>query len=328
MSLRSPTPGLPQKNAPENATSQGATLRAALRDAIAHLENAHVPSAPLSAELLLMHVIGKDRAWLYAHSDEQISVALDKQYTTLIVQRSSGVPTQHLTGHQEFWGLEFEVTPNVLIPRPETEHLIEVALDRLDSSHEGEGSFRRDGFLRIADVGTGSGCIAVALACELSGANIVATDISAAAMEVARRNAAVHHVASRIDFIECSLLAPFVQSARTTRDFQPLFDLIVSNPPYVGRQEEATLAREVLEHEPELALFAGKVGTELYAPLIDEAAAVIKTGGILVLELGHRSVDHVSELVKSPQWTDVTTTNDLAGIARVISARRAEPATA
>ena len=180
--------------------SPGSDIRTALREGIAQLEREHVPSAPLAAELLLMHTLGRDRTWLYAHPEQELGAEARARYFSLIAQRASGVPTQYLTGHQEFWGLDFEVTPDVLIPRPETEHVIEVALERLGVP-AGAGAPRRNAALRIADVGTGSGCIAVALARELPGARVAATDISAAALEVARRNAARHSVSAHIDFI-------------------------------------------------------------------------------------------------------------------------------
>jgi release factor glutamine methyltransferase len=306
------------------------SLLAALRDAIAQLEREHVPSAPLAAELLLMHTLGRDRAWLYAHPEHELDAAARDRYFSLIAQRTSGAPTQHLTGHQEFWGLDFEVTPDVLIPRPETEHVIEVALERLGVT-SGEATSQRDAALRIADVGTGSGCIAVALAHELPAARIIATDISAAALEVARRNAARHNVSARIDFIKCNLLdavfhqSPFApaQDKPATSHQSPSYDIIASNPPYIGRREAATLPREVREHEPEAALFAGETGTEMYAPLIAQAAMLLKPGAFLVLELGHNSAEHVSRLLDAPVWSDVAVTNDLAGIARVAAARRA-----
>ncbi len=175
-------------------------MREALRDGIRALEAAETPSAPLAAELLLMHVLGNDRAWLYAHPEEVLSRAQLEKYLELISMRASGTPTQYLTGKQEFWGLDFEVTRDVLIPRPETEHVIEVALARI-------GEARRTSELNIADIGTGSGCIAVALAHELPRAQIFATDISRAALAVAQRNAARHGVADRIHFFESNLLA-------------------------------------------------------------------------------------------------------------------------
>src|SRR5947209_7923530 len=179
--------------------------RSILEQGIAQLRNAHVPSYTLAAELLLLHMLARDRTWPYAHPEEQVSTADAERFFGLISRRAAGEPTQHLTGKQEFWGLEFEVTPDVLIPRPETEHVIEVALDRLAVREiragrrqplSGEG-------LRIADVGTGSGCIAIALAKELPAATLVATDISPAALAIARRNAQRHTVATRVHFVEC-----------------------------------------------------------------------------------------------------------------------------
>ena len=152
-----------------------------------------------------MHTLGRDRAWIYAHPEQKLTATEREQYLSLLARRASGVPTQHLTGHQEFWGLDFEVTPDVLIPRPETEHVIEVALERLGVGNDLSAPRRKEEF-RIADIGTGSGCIAIALAHELPAALITATDISAAALDVARRNAARHGVASRIDFVESNLL--------------------------------------------------------------------------------------------------------------------------
>jgi release factor glutamine methyltransferase len=295
-------------------------IRSALAAAIAQLEAEEVPSAPLAAELLLMHALEHDRAWLYAHPEEALSDAAREKYFAFVAQRARGVPTQYLTGHQEFWGLDFEVTPAVLIPRPETEHVIEVALDRLGIA-PAANSLMRERKLRIADVGTGSGCIAIALAMELPGAHITASDISAAALEIARRNAARLGVAERIDFIESNLLdAVFHESQITSHESQP-FDLIASNPPYVARRTSATLAREVCDHEPEVALYGGETGTEIYAPLIAQAAHLLKPGGFLVLELGHDSANRVMPLLHTKEWTDCRLTNDLAGIARVASAQ-------
>jgi release factor glutamine methyltransferase len=198
------------------------------------------------------------------------------------------------------------------------------------------GTPRRKEEIRIADVGTGSGCIAIALARELPAAQIIATDISAAALEVARRNAERHDVASRINFIKCNLMDAFLHQSTVTGHASSAFgglsagqsphlNLIASNPPYIGRQEAATLPREVREHEPAVALFGGEVGTEIYAPLVAQAAKLLKPGGILVLELGHGSADQVSRLLNAPEWASVALTNDLAGISRVVSARRTVP---
>ena len=328
--LRARAQYMPHQSPITGHQSPRADLRSALRDAIAELEREHVPSAAFAAELLLMHALGRDRAWLYAHPEDELDATTHEQYFSLIARRAGGVPTQYLTGHQEFWGLDFEVTPDVLIPRPETEHVIEVALAQLGISEGSDSQPRRDAELHIADIGTGSGCIVIALTHELPEAQFVATDISAAALEVARRNAARHNVTPRIKFIECNLLdALFHQSPATSHPPQvwragqsPQFDLIASNPPYISRRAAATLAREVREHEPEAALYGGEAGVELYAPLIAQAAKLLKSGGVLVLELGHDSAEHVSRLLAAPEWAEAALTSDLAGIARVASALR------
>jgi release factor glutamine methyltransferase len=297
-------------------------VRAALKTGIAQLREANVPSFTLAAELLLLHALGHNRTWLYAHPEEILTESEGKHFFDLIARRSAGAPTQHLTGKQEFWGLEFEVTPEVLIPRPETEHLIEVALDRLALRELRAGRPQKsDGSgLQIADIGTGSGCIAIALAKELPAANFLATDISAAALAVAKRNALRHEVANRVNFCEANLFA--AHSPLATRHSQLSFDIIVSNPPYIGRSEALSLPTEVRDHEPRAALFGGEEGYELYGDLITQSAHHLKTGGILVLELGHNSLPAVQPLLDASSWTNVGVTNDLAGIPRVIAAER------
>jgi release factor glutamine methyltransferase len=290
-------------------------VRAALRAGIARLREADVPSYTLAAELLLLHALGRNRTWLYAHPEELISERDSEHYFALLARRAAGEPTQHLTGKQEFWGLEFEVTPDVLIPRPETEHVVEVALDRiaLRERRSGRPQTMTGAGLHIADVGTGSGCIVVALAKELPEARFEATDVSAAALEIARRNAERHGVADRIHFLQTNLL----ENAMTKSLF---FDVIVSNPPYVGRREAANLPREVRDHEPEIALYGGEEGYEFYPELIAQSAQHLKPGGVLVLELGYDSLIAVQLLLDAGTWTNIALTNDLAGIPRVIAA--------
>ena len=340
-----------------NPVLEERSVRALLKSGIAQLRDAQVPSYTLAAELLLLHVLGRDRAWMYSHPEEGVSLVNADRYSALIGRRAAGEPTQHLTGKQEFWGLEFEVTPDVMIPRPETEHLIEVALDRLAAREIRAGRRQPLGGegLRIADVGTGSGCIAIALATELPRAILFAMDVSGAALEVARRNAERHGVSGRMLFLQYDLLedlvipAPFAANAlpgsspaailscetlpdgdrlslgapHPTRQHSPFcFDVIVSNPPYVGRREAATLMREVREHEPEVALYGGEEGYELYADLIAQSAKYLLPRGILVLELGHNSLPAVRPLLDAPGWSGVRVTNDLAGIPRVLAAER------
>jgi len=294
-------------------------IRTAFKKGIAQLREADVPSFTLAAELLLLHVLCRNRTWLYAHPEEVLTGAESQRFSDLIARRAAGEPTQHLTGKQEFWGLEFEVSRDVLIPRPETEHVMEVALDRLAlrELRAGRPQKSEGAGLRIADIGTGSGCIAIALAKELPAAGIVATDISPAALVVAKRNAERHSVSGRIDFCEANLLAPLAAGHSRVA-----FDLIASNPPYVGRRESAALPREVREHEPHAALFGGEEGYELYAELVTQSAGGLKSGGIVVLELGHNSLPAVQPLLETSAWTNIGVTNDLAGIPRVIAAER------
>ncbi len=313
-------------------------VRTALKQGIHFLREANVPSDTLAAELLLLHVTHRDRTWLYAHPEEILNPQTIESYSSLLRRRAAGEPTQHLTGKQEFWGLEFEVTPDVLIPRPETEHLIEVALDRLavrELRSARDPKLTGDG-LTIVDIGTGSGCIAIALAKELPAAKIYATDISPAALKVAQRNATRLGFSNRITFQESNLLSAFsdvgaryivpVLGAHSSHNFSSseprLFDLIISNPPYVGRKESTTLPIEVRDHEPAHALYGGEEGYELYGLLIPQAARHLKPSGLLVLELGHDSLAAVRPLFESPEWTNLLVTNDLAAIPRVLSAER------
>ena len=314
-------------------TSTDRSVRSLLRQGVEQLRQASVPSFTLAAELLLLHVAARDRTWLYAHPEEILSPENTERYFSLIRRRADGEPTQHLTGKQEFWGLEFEVMPDVLIPRPETEHLIEVALDRLAVRAlraGGPTQFAGAG-LTIVDVGTGSGCIAISLAKELPAATIYATDISKAALAVARRNAARLGVADRIHFLESDLLEALqpnrssAQDARSHTDASHtpiLLDLIISNPPYVGLREADALPIEVRDHEPRVALYGGEEGYELYGVLVGHAARLLKSGGLLILELGHNSLPAVQALLDTPEWCAVGVTNDLAGVPRVLSTQR------
>lgn len=310
-------------------------VRAALKQGMARLREARTPSHTLATELLLMHTLKRDRAWMYSHPEEVLDPGLAENFFALIARRAAGEPTQYLTGQQEFWGLQFEVTPAVLIPRPETEHVMEVALARLGERgikiHMDTGAPRDT--LHVADVGTGSGCLAVALAYELPHAELYATDISVAALEVAQRNAARHKIADRIHFIQGDLLTPFAAAdwsdaakinsePSDTRNHQR-FDVIVSNPPYISLDEANQLQREVRDHEPHEALFGGRTGAEIYGRLIDQAGELLGERGILVLELGHNSADYVRGIFDEQLgWTKVAITADLAGIPRVLAAER------
>jgi release factor glutamine methyltransferase len=276
-------------------------LRNAFTSAVQQLTDAHVGSPRLNAEILLMFVLNCDRAYLYAHPEREFTAEEDHRYQEVVARRASGIPSQYITGHQEFWGLDFVVTPAVLIPRPETEHLIEAVLPRAKALTRP----------RIVDVGTGSGCIAITLAKELAEAEIYATDNSAAALEIARENAARHEQQARIKFQETDLLQCLPIN---------YFNFVVSNPPYVGESEEDTVQMEVRKHEPRTAVFAGPNGTELIERLIPEARTALMPGGWLMMEVSGTVADRVEQLLRD--WAEVTALPDLQGIPRVIIAKK------
>jgi release factor glutamine methyltransferase len=278
-------------------------LKCAVEQAFARLERSpHPERAQLDAETLLLHVLGKNKAWLLAHQEEEISGDRAARYHTLVERRYAGEPIQYITGQQEFYGLPFRVTPNVLIPRPETEHLVEKVLSLAVCFQ----------LLRIVDVGTGSGAIAVALAHLLPHAEITALDISAAALDEARANAEGNRVPDRVRFVESDLLA-----AVATRKFE----IVVSNPPYVPATDRESLSVEVREYEPGLALFAGNDGLDVYRRLIPAAFAVLESGGFLVMEIGYAQSQPIAELMTQAGFEEIEFVPDLQGIARAACGR-------
>ncbi len=290
-------------------------LRESLTSAIARLSAEHVASPRMNAELLIMFTLDCDRAYLYAHPERELTQDEGRRYDEAVARRATGVPAQYITGHQEFWGVDLIVSPAVLIPRPETEHVVETVLElaRLGDADESQQQRARAPatHVRIVDIGTGSGAIALALAKELPSAEIHATDISAEALEVARANAARHELGERIKFHHTDIL-----------DLLPReeFDFVVSNPPYVGQSEEDQVQLEVRKFEPRNAVFAGPTGLEVIERLIPQARDALRPGGWLVLEISGTIADGVPPLLAG--WTDVKVTNDLQGIARVARARK------
>ena len=288
-------------------------LKQALTAAVARLTADNVPSPRMNAELLLMFTLGCDRAYLYAHPERELSADEQSRYDAALAERARGVPAQYITGHQEFWGMDLIVSPAVLIPRPETEHVIETVLDRVGRAplRQAQGKLTPASPLHIADVGTGSGCIALALAKELPQAEVHTTDISPAALEVARANASRHQLDSRIHFHQADLLTQFEDN---------YFDFIVSNPPYVGESEEDQVQLEVRKFEPRNAVFAGRTGTEIIARLIPQAHTALKPGGWLVMEISGTIAGEVKLLLAD--WKDVQIRPDLQSIPRVAQARK------
>jgi release factor glutamine methyltransferase len=292
-------------------------LKDSLSKAIARLTAENVPSPRLNAELLLMFTLSCDRAHLFAHPERKLSTEEESSYEAALAERVRGVPAQYITGHQEFWGMDLIVTPAVLIPRPETEHVIESALEIQTSGVRPQTSDQTypevggpKSKVRIVDVGTGSGCIALALAKELPHAEIHATDISLDALEIARANAARHQLDRRIHFRQADLLEGL------KRDF----DFVVSNPPYVGESEEDQVQLEVRKFEPRNAVFAGPKGTEVIARLIPQARQRLRPGGWLIMEISGTIAEGVRKLLEG--WQEVVIKPDLQSIPRVVQARK------
>jgi release factor glutamine methyltransferase len=279
-------------------------LKQALASALERLESADVGSPRLNAETLLMFVLGVNRAHLYAHPERELTSEEQARYDNVIAQRSTDMPSQYITGHQEFWGLDFVVSSAVLIPRPETEHLVETVLELAQGAANP----------KIVDVGTGSGCVALALAHELKSAEVHGLDISAEALEVARANAARLQLDGRVKFLQSNVL----EALAGVRDL----DFVVSNPPYVGKNEADKVQRSVFEFEPRMAVFSGESGLDVIRPLIAQAQVALKPGGWLTLEIGYSMRDMVLELLAPTMWDDIRVVPDLQRIPRVIAARR------
>jgi release factor glutamine methyltransferase len=288
-------------------------LKQALTSAIARFTNDQVPSPRLNAELLLMFILGVDRAYLFAHPERELNAEEQARYESALSERARGVPAQYITGHQEFWGMDLIVSPAVLIPRPETEHVIETVLELARVTVCG-GQECPPHTVRFLDVGTGSGCIALALAKEFPQAEIHATDISAAALEIARANAARHQLESRIQFHQSDLLEGL--------DLADL-DFVVSNPPYVGESEEDQVQLEVRKFEPRNAVFAGPTGVEVIARMIPQARSALRPGGWLIMETSGSMADETKHLLDG--WDDVKIRPDLQSIPRVAQARKPRP---
>lgn len=263
-----------------------------------------VPSPRLNAELLMMFVLGRDRAYLYAHPERPLTSEEQSSYDDVTRERARGCPTQYITGHQEFWGLDLIVTPAVLIPRPETEHVVETVLALVQQRDPEER-------LRLIDVGTGTGCIALALASELPGGDIHACDISEQALEIACINAARLRLDHQVQFRRSDLLSLYVGEQ---------FDFVVCNPPYVGESEADKVQKQVREFEPRMAVFSGHEGIDIYKRLIPQAHAVLNPGGWLVMEIGFSTEEKVKALLTD--WVEIQTTADLQGIPRVVAARK------
>lgn len=278
-----------------------ATVREMLKEAGERLSGSK--AARLEAEILLVGALGVDRAFLFAHPDDEVDPARAEDFRALLARRAGGEPVAYITGVREFWSLPIRVGPTVLIPRPETELLVEAALARIPA----------DASCRIADLGTGSGAIALALACERPQCEIHATDISGEALAVARENAARLGY-GQVEFHQGSWFEPLAGA----------FDLVVSNPPYVAAGDPH-LDEGDLRFEPDTALVAGKGGMEAIGEIISEAPARLNAGGWLILEHGHDQAQRCHALLESRGFEEIETLRDLSGTKRVTLGRRNQP---
>jgi release factor glutamine methyltransferase len=285
------------------------TIINAISRATTQLSAGGVTDARLDAEVLLSYIINRDRAWLFTHSHDALEDATRTVFESAIARRAKREPLQYIIGNQEFWGLDFLVTPDVLIPRPETELVVESALTILKSMNQA---------VVIVDLCTGSGCIAVSLAKAFRTARIVAVDKSKRALAIAEKNARKHAVSDCIRFLEGDLFQPLEQL-----DIHEGVDIIVSNPPYVQSGDYDTLQPEVRDFEPAMALFAGPQGTEIHREIIEGAPAYLKQHGALIMEMG---LGQAKLLTKMLQETGVYGVpeifKDLAGIERVIATKK------
>jgi release factor glutamine methyltransferase len=272
------------------------TIQTALLQGTKLLELDSIAAPRLTAEVLLAHALQHDRSYLYAHSEEELDRIAWIHYGRYLHERLKGKPTQYITHRQEFYGRDFRVTPDVLIPRPETEHLVEACLSRIQPCNW------------VLDVGTGSGAIAVTLALETQ-SHVFATDISAPALRVAAENARL--LQAPVTLCACDLASCLRSGA---------IDVLVSNPPYVPATDQPGLQREVRDYEPHVALFGGESGLDIYRRLIQDARRVLRPNGWLLVELGYNSIGPVRAMLGT-DWHEIETMSDLAGLPRVLAAR-------
>lgn len=279
------------------------SIEDAIKDGRERLLSGGVPDWRRDAGSLLAHLLNRDRAFLIAHAGDALNEEQFEVFQSLIERRAAGEPLQYITGHQEFFKLDFEVTPDVLIPRPETELIVEISLELLRDEYEP----------RIADIGTGSGCLAISLLHERPTARALATDVSPAALRIARRNAGRHGVAERLELLGSDALTAVREDG--------FFDLIVSNPPYISEEEMKSLQREV-NHEPRGALAAGPDGLSIIRRLLDETRPLLRARGHFVFEIGFGQSQAVRELIDPRVWELTEIRADLQKIPRVFVLQR------
>jgi len=283
------------------------TITQAINEGASRLRDEAPDHERRTAGVLLAHVLFVDHTHLLTRSDEHITALQYEDYLKLIERRAAGEPLQYITGHQEFYGLDFRVTPAVLIPRPETEFLVERIIKLMDEAMPSP---------LIVDVGTGSGCIAITVALNVPRARVIATDLSAAALEVARTNAE-RHGANGVEFRQGDLLEPLA-----ARHLENSVDVLASNPPYVNEGNAELIQREVRDWEPREALFGGVEGLDFYRRLLVEGLTFVRPGGYMIFEIGYNQLDAITEIIAALEWELVDVVNDLQGIPRTVTLRR------
>ncbi len=280
----------------------------AIGSAARRLADAGVPAPAFDAELLLRHILGRDRAWVIAHRDDDMDEDGIRAFKAAVSRRASREPLQYIIGSQEFWGLDFAVTRDVLIPRPETELVVETVLEAIKDKAAPI----------VIDLCTGSGCIAVSIAKEHKGARVFATDISPMALETAIENSRRHGVSGSIRFMEGDLFGPLAELS-----IKGMVDVVASNPPYISEGDIAGLQPEVRDYEPRQALAAGPKGTEIQQRIIEAAPDFLKGGGLLVMEMGLCQAEALTQMLGRTGVFDCPKVlKDLAGIERVIVAKK------
>ena len=289
----------------------GLTIAEALLAAMTGLRKAGLPEPRREANSLLMHATGRDHAFLITHADDELTAEQLLTFQDSLKRRAAGEPFQYIAGRQEFYGLEFEVTPDVLIPRPETELLVEAALALLKGTEAPT----------FCDVGTGSGCVAVTLLHGRRDARGLALDISPAALAVAARNAARHGVGDRLRFLVSDCFGALREGGREDEHEGARFDLVASNPPYIAEEDLAGLQREVRDYEPRAALTPGGDGLSVVRRLLAGAPQYLKPGGHLLVEIGYGQHERVRPLVDPRAWTLLGIREDLQGIPRTVALR-------
>lgn len=287
-----------------SSISSNASIAATIHEGAQALHRAGIPEARREASSLLEFVVGRDRTFMITHAEAAVSVEQLDIFRLYVDRRASGEPLQYITGRQAFFGLDFEVTPDVLIPRPETELLVEAALKLIAPTANP----------LICDVGTGSGCIAITVLHQNTSASAIGIDLSERAAQVARRNARRHSVMDRLSLLVADC---FDASSNSTK-----FDLIISNPPYVSASAMAGLQREVRDHEPRVALTAGPDGLSIIRRLLNESGHFLKTGGHLLFEIGFDQGEAVDRLVSRDEWQLIEIQRDLQGIPRIVALRK------